>query len=284
MALLAGVFAAAWAPLDRMRLDAVLLTRYSGCTAGSVAAMASFLEGWRRRRPQLAVLGAILAAAMALVLEGALPLLAGAPLLALAARPEAWRDAPARRALLAWTAAWELVLVVAAAPILLSLAGRGPAGYQYQSAIGIDAHPLRLAASLLRQYAFHLFPIVTTLPSELATRSAPLAVAALAACFLAATHGRSRAEAGLSDAGSRSRLRRAAVLGVALAALGWIGLLVSPLVRTPARAARRRCSGIGTGPASGPASAAPCRSSLASHPLWHRTRCWCSSTSPVRGW
>ena len=146
--------------------------------------------------------------------------------------------------MLAWTAAWELGLVIAALPILLSLAGRGPAGYQYQSAIGIDPHPLRLFASVLHQYAFHLLPIVTTPPSELATRSAPLAAAVLAACFLAATRG-TPAEAGPPDRAARSRLRRAAVLGAALAALGWIGLVLSPLVRTPARAQFLSAPGVG---------------------------------------
>jgi len=107
----------------------------------------------------------------------------------------------------------------------------------------IDPHPLRLSASLLRQYAFHLFPIVTTPLAELVTRSVPLAVAAFAAGFLAATHG--TAEAGPSDAATRSRLWRTAVLGMALAALGWIGLVVSPLIRTPDRTQFLSAPGVG---------------------------------------
>lgn len=240
VALLAGVFTATWAPLDRMRLDTLLVgTRYGGTTAASLAAMVLFVEGFRRARPALAAAGAILAVATVLGLEGAVPLLAAAPLLVLAAQPEALRDGLLRRRLLLWSVAWEIALCAALAPLLLSLVQPRASGYNYQSAAGIDPHPGRLAASLLQQFGFSLGPLVSTPLAELGRRSVPLAVAALALAFVAV--GRAAAV----DTDDRRSLARMALLGALLAILGWIGLVVSPLIRSSARTQLLSAPGIG---------------------------------------
>ena len=241
VALLAAVFTATWAPLDRMRLDSVQVgTRYSGSTAASLAAMLLFVEGFRRGRPIVAAAGAALAVATVLSLEGAVPLLAAAPLLLLAGPTEVLREGPGRRRFFAWTAAWEVVLVASTAPVLVSLAGGGGGGYNYQTAIGFDPNPAHLAASLFKQFAFSLGPLVSSPPGELARRSVPLALAAFALPVLAVGH---TAFAEATD--DRRTLARTALLGVVLAILGWVALVVSPLVRTPARAQLLSAPGIG---------------------------------------
>ena len=222
-ALLAGVLAASWAPLDAARLDVVVVgTRYSGSTAAALAAIVLFVEGFFRARPLAAVAGAGLAAVAVLCIEGTLPLLAAAPLVAFAADPR--RDP---RRLLVWSAAWWLFLALTVVPVLLSLAGlRG--GYRYQSAIGLDLHPLRLGRSLLDQLSFSMGPLFGWPGDELARASVALSVAASVTAFAAL--GRAAWEAD-----DRVVLARAALVGLALAGLGWLPLVLSPLVRTPAR-------------------------------------------------
>jgi hypothetical protein len=242
VALLAGVLTAAWAPLDRMRLDPVVTTRYSGSTWASLAAMLLFVEGWRRGRPLVAAMGAVVAVVTVLSLEGTLPLLAGAPLIALAVVPETLRDGKARRRLLLWFAAWEIVLVGAAIPLLLSMAGLRGGGYQYQSRIGLDPHPVRLVQSLVQQLAFSMVPLVSTPPGELVRRSVPLALAAFSLAFFAVSRG---TPPDPDARASRRTLARTAALGAALATLGWLGLVLGPLLRTPARAQFLSAPGVG---------------------------------------
>jgi hypothetical protein len=231
-ALLAGVLAATWAPLDAARLNVVQVgTRYSGCTAAALAAIVLFVEGFFRGRPLAAAAGAGLAAVTVLCIEGTLPLLAAAPLVALAADPRARLDPASRRRLAAWSAAWWLFLALTIVPVLLSLAGlRG--GYRYQSAIGLDPHPLRLGRSLLDQLAFSLGPLLAWPGEELARASVALSVAALVCALAALAHA---AGDGVAVDGGRAALTRAAALGLMLAILGWLPLVLSPLVRTPAR-------------------------------------------------
>jgi hypothetical protein len=228
VALVAGVLTATWAPLDEMRLDVVLLTGYSGFTAATLAAMLLFLEGWRGGRAALGLAGAAVAVALAYGFEGTAPLLAAAPLAALASEPGAFSDPLRRRRFLAWSALWLGAVTAALVPLLWWLA-RGE-GYRYQAALGPDFHPRRMAWRLVQQYGFHLFPAVTTPPAELMAGSVLLAVAVFAACFVLADAG-----SGEPDA-PRSRSKRAMVLGVAMAGLGWLPLVTSPLVRTAARA------------------------------------------------
>ena len=240
LALAAGVFAATWAPLDAARLQTVQVgARYAGCAAAAMAAIALFAEGFFRERKALAAAALVPAAVAALSIEGALPLLAGAPLVVVAADPRTLRDARSRRRLLGWSAAWWAVLAITMVPLLLSLAGlRG--GYRYQSAIGLDPHPLRLAASLLRQLGFSLGPLATSPLAELARL--PVAAAAGALLLGLAALGRG---ALLPLAPARGAALRAVGLGLALAVLGWIALVLSPLVRTPARNQILSAPGVG---------------------------------------
>lgn len=238
VALLASVFTATWAPLDRMRLDSVQVgTRYSGVTAATLVAIALFIEGYRRGRPLVAAAGGIVAVATVLTIEGAVPVLAGAPLLVLAAAPGTLRDSATRRRFLRWSAPWEILLVTSIVPVLLSLGRRRGGAYNYQSAIGFDPHPVHLAASLLKQFAFSLGPLVESPLAELARRPVALAVAVFATAF--ASLGR-----GALATDDRRLVARVAVLGAVLAVLGWIALVVSPLVRTPARAQLLSAPGI----------------------------------------
>ena len=66
LALLAGVATVAWAPLDYLRLDTVLIGGYAGVTLAAVAALVLFVEAWHRKK------FALLAAGMALALVATL--------------------------------------------------------------------------------------------------------------------------------------------------------------------------------------------------------------------
>lgn len=241
-ALVAGVVAACWAPLDRMRLDAVVTTRYSGSTMAALAAALLFMEGWRRGRPAIAAGGAAIAVTTVLSMEGTLPLLAGAPLLALAAVPGTLRDATERRRLLLWSTGWALVLLLAAAPLLVSMAGFRNQEYQYQSRIGLDLHPVRLGGRLVRQFAYSLGPLITTPLHELWRAPVLLAVAIVVVGLALVWPARSNSSDPDSDRGPAAR---AAAVGLALAALGWLGLVMGALLKTPARAQFLSAPGVG---------------------------------------
>lgn len=227
-ALVAGVAAATWAPLDYMRLDTVLLTGYAGFTAAGMAAVALFVAGWAASRPALAVAGAAVAALTTLGVEGALPVLAAAPVVAWAAAPP---GRAGRRRLLRWAAAWEVALTAAALPLLLTLARPGAASYQ-TSALGLDAHPGRLLQRVLRQFRDHLWPLVSSPLAELAVP----AVAAAVVVFLLSSLLMARAARPAQDEESRRGPTALMSVGALLAALGWVALSLSPSVRTAARA------------------------------------------------
>ena len=223
VALIGGAAACLWAPLDFMRLDAVLLISYSGCTMGILAALVLLLEFWRSPRLPLFVLGGGLAFVTALGFEGALPMLALGPAL-----PWLAGVAPPRRAL-AWASAWAAALAGAAAataPRAL-LAGR----LRYQaSGLGFDPHPLRVALRLGRLLGLQLHPLATSPWSELWTPPVALAVAVFVAFLvLAARHH------GDGSVDLRRRLWRLAAAGLALVVCGTLPFALSPAVQGPAR-------------------------------------------------
>jgi hypothetical protein len=169
LAFLAGVFAAAWAPSDLLRLNVINSMGYSGLTMATFAAIVLFLESFRRG-PVLLALAGFMAFIASRTAEAPLPLLAAAPLLVLVITPK-W----SRRT---WVgiASWAVILFVDVILIFLSFAfSRGQGSYQTSSLGGLDLAPLHLLRRLLALYTYHLAPLASA-PRELAAAAAPIAV------------------------------------------------------------------------------------------------------------
>jgi hypothetical protein len=208
LAFLTGVFAAVWAPMDEARLNTVGLIGYAGFTMGTLIAAVLLVEAHARRRPALLAAAAALAVVMPFGTEAVLPLLALAGTLPLWLRPPPpWRPW--------WAAAWAGVIALGAAHVLLPFA-RGGAQPSYQSGLGLDPQPWRVARRLLDQFGFHLLPLVTTPLSELAVRAVPLAAAVFALSFALLGD-----EGGASPAQGRRALWPLAGLGVLMAAAAY---------------------------------------------------------------
>jgi hypothetical protein len=225
LALLAGVFAAGWAPLDALRLSGVLSCGYAGFTLSTMAALTLFVESWHRRRLDLLVLGAVLGFVAARGVESVIPVLFVAPLLVL---EEAWND---RRRLARWLWPWygviALELALALRPILA-----GAPSYQ-GGALGLDPHPLRLLGRMARLLGWQAGPVATSSPGELSTPAVALAVSAFVALAVAARWwGRGAPENG--GLARRAGLR-ALGLGLALAISAHAGLALTASVQTPSR-------------------------------------------------
>jgi hypothetical protein len=231
--LIGGVAACLWAPLDFMRLDTVLLTRYSGCTLGVLASLALLVEFWRVPRIPVFALAGGLAFVTALGFEGALPMLAMAPLL-----PPLAGIAPPRRAL-AWAAAWAAVLTSAAALTAPRALMAGEARYQ-ASGLGLDPHPGRVTLRLLRLLSLQLHPLGTSSKSELWTPAVGLAVAVFVAFFVVVAR-----RDGSGREGARARLSGLGFAGLALAVLGSLPFALSPATQGPGRTQVLAAPGFG---------------------------------------
>lgn len=232
-AFLAGTFAATWAPLDFLRLNAVETVAYSGVTVVMLAAASLLLESWRRRSVPLLAAAAVLALCAARTYESVLPLLAAAPALLWTA-PVLPGD---RRARWRYVAAWETVIVVAG---LLSVSGvLLPSEGSYQlSALSLDLHPVRVLGRLGRQAFYHLAPAITVPWPELRTGH----VLATTVLFLVAAAVIVR---GSREAAPARALARQAAVGLALAALGWSVFALSPAIRSAARTQFLSAPGVG---------------------------------------
>jgi len=234
--LMSGVLTAVWAPLDSVRLNAIIGSRYSGTALGVLLAAALFVAGWRRwraGRPRtgwaLAATAAALAVALVLGLEAALTLLAGVPLIAWASRPRDLATPATRRKLLVLSACWLAVLAAAAAPLALAMLRHGQA-FQYQDAMGLDPHPLHVALRIGHQLDAAVRP-------AFAPRGMLLEAAWPAALFvvLLIAMGGGREGTPARRRARRVRLARAAALGAALALLSWSTLSLSSRIAGPAR-------------------------------------------------
>ncbi len=233
---LAGVFSVVWAPLDFLRLDAVLLTGYSGFTFGTLLAILLLLQSWRRQSVPLLALGTLVGLVTARGFEGVIPLLAAAPFLL------GWMTADRSRRFWGWVAAWETVVLLAVASVVLPfLRPLGPGSYQ-GSALGLDLNPGNVAMRLLRLYGQHLLPLITSPVRELAVPAVPVAVAVFAAAYALA-----RRVAGAASEGSEARGPLAALLGLGLllACLGYSLFTLSPSILAPARTQILSSPGIG---------------------------------------
>jgi hypothetical protein len=233
---LAAAIALTWAPLDFLRLDTVLLTGYSGFTFATLLTLVLFVESWVRDKPALLALAGLLGLVTARGFEGVLPLLMAAPLLL------HWVGAGRSRRLLAWVAAWEaLMLLIVALVLVPFLRPQGPGSYQ-ASALKLDLDPLRIAARLLRQYGYHLLPLVEGPPGELAVRAVPLSVLTFLGAFgLVAV----RSDGAAEDAQGRRPLAVLAGLGLLLAGLGYAAFVVSPSILKAARTQFLSAPGVG---------------------------------------
>lgn len=232
LAILAGVFAATWAPLDSLRLDTVLISNYSGVTLATLLALLLLIEGSLRGSLVLATVGSCVGALALRSLESSAGLLVAGPLLLLVL------PAPLRKralpGILAWLAVVGAALAFAAGPVLFP-----PPGGSYQTrALGFDPHPVRIVSRVLRQFAFHLFPLVNPRWNELAT-AAPLVSAAV---FLGAWAVASRVVQGRDEPRPAARL---GLIGLAGAALGYAVMALSPSITGPARAQILSAPGIG---------------------------------------
>lgn len=172
-ALLAGAFAATWAPADLLRLDAVYSCAYSGVAAASVLVFWVLARG--SRRPVLVVVAAGIAFLATRVHEGPLPLLLCAPLLllALGMRFRRWP-------LAFYLGATVLAALVAGLPLLR---GRPESWYQAE-VMGVYLDPAGVAVRLAVQFGQHLGPLVTTDPRELVSWRGLLGALALASALL----------------------------------------------------------------------------------------------------
>ena len=225
----AGALAAAWAPRDSLRLNAIETVAYSGATAVALAAAAVLWTAWARRSVPLLAVGALLAVLSARTYESVVPLLLSAPALLWAEPVD-----PARRAARwRWAAGWELAVAGAALAAVSGVVS--PQGGSYQmSALRLDLSPLGVASRLVQQAGFHLLPAVAVPPAEVA--SWPAAMAALA--FVAGALPLARGAAPAWEA-------RGAAIGLALAVLGWSVFALSPAIRTAERTQFLSAPGVG---------------------------------------
>jgi len=240
LAFSAGALAATWAPLDAMRLDAVLLANYSGATAAATISGLLLVEAWRRRSQVLLAVGAAQAVLTILALESSAGLLVAAPALLWLLPPPA--DRAARRSRWRYAGTWAAVVAVgvalAARPVLPGAA----ASYQV-SGLGFDPHPLHVVGRLARQVAFQVGPLFHPEAGEWRTPSVALAVAAFGAVGLwllcaEKTAGGSRG----SEAGAALRVFAA---GLAATLLGDCVLVLSASMRGPQRMQILAAPGMG---------------------------------------
>jgi hypothetical protein len=237
LAFLAAAIAATWAPLDFMRLDAVLQATYSGATAATLLAILALVESVRVRRPLLLVAGALVGFIVVRALEATAALVVAAPaLLWLVPRSgDAREEAPRLPYAAAWTAIVLPAMVLAAWPLLPGQ----PASYQ-TTGLRLDPNPGRVGQRLSRQIGFQLTPLLTTDPRELA--AAPAVIAPL--LFLATWAGLRRAREADTDADTQTG-RRLATAGLAATVLGHAVQSLSPAISSPLRTQILSAPGVG---------------------------------------
>lgn len=236
LAFLAGAFCLTWAPLDFLRLDTVLVTGYSGFTFATLLALVLFAESWARDQPVLLALAGLIAVVAGRGFEGVLPLLIAAPLLL------PWAGARRSRRLAVWILAWEALMLLVAALVLLPFLRPDGLGSYQTSALKPDLHPAGVAVRLLRQYGFHLLPLFTSPPRELAVPAVPVAVATFVAAFALVAR---RGDPLVVDGRERGALGVLAALGAVLAALGYAPFVASGAILTAARTQFLSAPGIG---------------------------------------
>lgn len=224
LSFMAGAFAATWAPADHARLNTLALTSYSGHTLGTLLAVVLFVESWVRRSAPLLVVGMLAAFVSARGTEVAVPLLVGAPLLL--------RFLPRgdSRRMWRWILAWECVALVAGALALWPVVFPS-ATESRQHALGLDVRPAAVAERLLRQFAFHLLPLVNVRLRELAHPAVPLTAAICWLFFRLVAVSSSP----IGGGEHRRPLAELVALGLVLAALGYSAFSLTGSLALPVR-------------------------------------------------
>ncbi len=229
--LLAGVFAVAWAPLDSLRLDTVLVCGYAGFTCSMMGALVAFRESWYRSRPAVLAIGGLLGFLSALGVESVLPVLGLAPVLLLG------EARASRRRFVAWTLAWWAMLGVAAAVVAVPLV-YGGSSYQ-RDALGVDLVPLHVGVRVLRLLGMQFTPLFKCPPGGFGSAAVTLSVFLFCGGLLAMGRVRREEE-------SRSGLIYWVLgVGLALAVSAHLGLALTPRIVTAARTQVLSAPGFG---------------------------------------
>jgi hypothetical protein len=211
-----------WAPMDFLRLTTMQMA-YSGITLALSLAFLLALWSWSRRSPGLLLASALLGLVAARSYEGVLPVLAAIPV-------AFWLMAPRDRMFWRWSAV-PLATVALGGLLALWPLLRASRAVAYQSEVmKLDLHAGRIAARILRQFGFHLLPLVTTPLASLRGAAVAGAACVCALGFLLVARARVSTEAG------PARLVSTTLLGLLLAALGYVGVALSASVATPTRA------------------------------------------------
>jgi hypothetical protein len=219
-ALLAGVFAAVYAPSDLLRLDGIYSSAYAGVAAATALVLLLLVAG--ARRPVLVVVAAGLAFVLTRVHEGALPVLLLAPVFLWGLRARLPR-AP----LAGYYGVMGLALLVAGLPFVR---GRPEVWYQHDLLQGFNGEPGILASRFVTQFLLHVAPLITVAGVGLVN---PRTLAASGMLVLALALSKAPAAAASS---SRRRFAFAVVVGIVGAAAAYSGFIVSS--RTAAGANR----------------------------------------------
>jgi hypothetical protein len=233
LAYVAGALAVSWAPLDFMRLDAVLLSNYSGLTLAALGGALLLLEGARRGSWVLGLAGAASGFAAIRGVESTAAIVLASPLLL-------WLDGAVsaserrRQALVFW-----VVTGLAAALAAIPLLPGQPGSYQV-SGLGFDPHAPRVLARLLRQLGFQLLPLLDLPPRETLGVPPLLAAGVFLAGWLVVV-GRRPPVAGPPV----PALARVGLVGLGLAVLGHGVMVLSGAMTTPARAQILSAPGVG---------------------------------------
>lgn len=235
VAFMAGVFAATWAPLDFARLSTLVFTAYSGLAFGTMLALFLFVESWFQRSMTGLLAFAFTALATMRGFEGAIPLLALAPLALAGASgrgdPRRWR----------WVVAWAIVMSLGIALAVWPVIARRPEAAYQTSILSLDLSPLPVLRRLLDQFGYGLRPLLTTHPSSL-SRAAILPAALFALALVA---WRVVVGAGETSGRGRTTLALAALAGLAASALAYALFALSPQIKGPLRTHFFAAPGLG---------------------------------------
>ena len=165
--------------------------------------------------------------------EAMLPFLAAAPITMYLCRPQR------SRRLLWWVVSWEAVMGLGLALALRPFWQPSPEVY-YQAGFGLDARPAAVLLRVMRQFSFHLAPILQPM-RELLSLGVLLAGLVFGGAFWLAWRGE-------DPPGQETRVRLGLLLaiGVLWAALAYVpfALSPSPLAGGPERTQYLSCVGI----------------------------------------